>query len=57
MNQHYSGPTQAELEPRERDDEHGSRRSYPRCRCGGPDWPGTCPGWELCPVWDEDNDE
>ena len=20
------------------------------CRCGNPDWPGTCPGWRSCPL-------
>jgi hypothetical protein len=23
------------------------------CKCGHPDWPGHCPGWEYCPVHGE----
>jgi hypothetical protein len=56
MNQHYNGPTQAELEPDEPETDDANPR-YPHCRCGNPDWPGTCPGWQQCPLWDEDADE
>jgi len=27
------------------------------CRCGHPDWPGSCPGWRSCPIWDDDGKE
>jgi len=26
------------------------RRNFNGCKCGRPDWPGTCPGWRNCPV-------
>jgi len=26
------------------------------CRCGNPDWPGRCPGWKACPIWQEGED-
>lgn len=41
---------------REAIDERRNRRGG--CRCGYPDWPGQCPGWQNCPVHGtEDEDD
>ena len=26
------------------------------CQCGYPDWPGSCPGPDNCPLCEEDDD-
>lgn len=44
-----------EDERREAIDER--RRSRTHCKCGNPDWPGSCPGWQFCPVQGEDEPE
>ncbi len=32
-----------------------ARRSrLSNCRCGNPDWPGSCPGWRNCLVHGEE---
>jgi hypothetical protein len=33
------------------------RRNKVFCKCGFPDWPGQCPGWQFCPVHGEGDDE
>lgn len=30
------------------------RRNSVWCKCGYPDWPGSCPGWRNCPVHGEE---
>ena len=30
---------------------------YSGCKCGNPDWPGHCPGWQQCPLQQEDENE
>jgi hypothetical protein len=46
-----------EDERREAIDERRAR--FTGCKCGNPDWPGSCPGWRNCPVHgeNESNDE
>lgn len=43
-----------EDERREAIDERRSRNRH-RCKCGNPDWPGSCPGPAHCPVHGEEN--
>jgi hypothetical protein len=31
-------------------------RNANRCRCGNPDWPGSCPGPAACPCCDHDDE-
>lgn len=33
------------------------RARYDGCRCGNPDWPGMCPGWQNCPNNAPEEDE
>lgn len=33
------------------------RARFSGCKCGNPDWPGSCPGWRNCPVHGEDSDD
>lgn len=40
-----------EDERREAIDERSAR--FNGCKCGNPDWPGSCPGWRYCPVHGE----
>lgn len=40
-----------EDERREAIDERRAR--FNGCKCGNPDWPGSCPGWRNCPVHGE----
>lgn len=44
-----------EDERREAIDERRNSRTH--CKCGYPDWPGQCPGWQNCPVYGETEDE
>ena len=37
-----------------RADERDRRRRVVWCRCGGPDLPGSCPGWRNCPMCDDE---
>lgn len=41
-----------EDERREAIDERRAR--FSGCKCGNPDWPGSCPGWRNCPVHGDD---
>jgi len=40
---------------REAADERRARNAN-RCRCGNPDWPGSCPGPAACPCCDHDDE-
>lgn len=50
-----------EIDEDERRDAIDHARAWRRattCRCGYPDWPGSCPGPAACPVYGEgDEDE
>ncbi len=41
-------------ERREAYEARRGNRNRSGCLCGYPDWPGTCPGPENCPVHGED---
>jgi hypothetical protein len=41
----------------ERRDAIDQRRNRVHCKCGYPDWPGSCPGWRNCPVHGETEEE
>jgi hypothetical protein len=34
----------------ERREAYEARRARHTCRCGYPDMPGSCPGWQFCPM-------
>lgn len=47
-----------EIDEEERREAIMERRSrFQGCKCGNPDWPGSCPGWQFCPVHGENESD